>query len=311
MEIEQIPNLDGITTEQERAGLRRLFDLGVELPIPPEMTRKVAGYIAALEQSLANARADAERRFTEHTTHVGRFLTEMYQTMVDPVLDPDPELKIAGLYELLLHQAREDREKLNRSPANLPADWSQDSSLETWFPLTAEELTRTKADVERFRLDGEREVALYKGERDRFQGVIERLTAALTLARPVLDEALQTLCQSYCPPCKVGEFYDYSELSEPELGYITRTFRPRSETMLETELKYLSEHKDDLNKEYPGRFLVIKGQEVSGAYETREAALTGAIEKHGLTNVLIRRPEDAEETISIPALTYGLIDAHV
>jgi hypothetical protein len=81
--------------------------------------------------------------------------------------------------------------------------------------------------------------------------------------------------------------------------------------MLETELKYLSEHKDDLNKEYPGRFLVIKGQEVSGAYETREAALTGAIEKHGLTNVLIRRPEDAEETISIPALTYGLIDAHV
>ena len=49
------------------------------------------------------------------------------------------------------------------------------------------------------------------------------LTAALTLARPVLDEELQTLCQSYCPPCKVGEFYDYSELSEPELGYITRT----------------------------------------------------------------------------------------
>lgn len=37
-----------ITIEQEAEGLRTLFDLGVELPIPPEMTRKVAGYIAVL-----------------------------------------------------------------------------------------------------------------------------------------------------------------------------------------------------------------------------------------------------------------------
>jgi hypothetical protein len=28
----------------------------------------------------------------------------------------------------------------------LPADWFEDSSLETWFPLTAEELKRTKEE---------------------------------------------------------------------------------------------------------------------------------------------------------------------
>ena len=49
------------------------------------------------------------------------------------------------------------------------------------------------------------------------------LVQALKLARPVLDEELQSLCTSYCPPCAVGEVYDYSELKEPELGWITET----------------------------------------------------------------------------------------
>jgi len=79
--------------------------------------------------------------------------------------------------------------------------------------------------------------------------------------------------------------------------------------MLESELNYLKAHKDELAKLYPGRFLVIKGEEVTGAYETREAAFTGAVERHGLTDVLVRRAEDADELVSIPALTYGLIHA--
>jgi hypothetical protein len=81
--------------------------------------------------------------------------------------------------------------------------------------------------------------------------------------------------------------------------------------MLETELKYLKAHKDDLAKQFPGRFLVIKGEEVTGAYETREAALEGAAIMHGLSNVLIRRAEDSDEIISIPALAFGLIHAHI
>lgn len=79
--------------------------------------------------------------------------------------------------------------------------------------------------------------------------------------------------------------------------------------MLETELKYLRENKEDLSRRYPGRFLVIKGEEVSGAYETQDAALTAAVETYGLTNVLVRRPEDAEVEVNIPALAFGLLYA--
>ncbi len=81
--------------------------------------------------------------------------------------------------------------------------------------------------------------------------------------------------------------------------------------MLEKELNFFHARKDDLAKTFPGRFLVIKGEEVSGAYETREAALTGAVETHGLTNVLIRRAEDTDEIVSIPALAFGLIHANL
>ena len=35
-----------ITVEEERTGLRHLFGIGFELPVPPEQTRKLAGYIA-------------------------------------------------------------------------------------------------------------------------------------------------------------------------------------------------------------------------------------------------------------------------
>jgi hypothetical protein len=79
--------------------------------------------------------------------------------------------------------------------------------------------------------------------------------------------------------------------------------------MLETELKYLGDHRAEFAKLYPGKFLVIKGQELSGAFDTREEALTAAAEKHGLTDVLIRRAEDADELISVPALAFGLIHA--
>jgi len=49
------------------------------------------------------------------------------------------------------------------------------------------------------------------------------LMEALKLCEPVLDAELTCLCESYCPPCEVGDTYDYSALQEPELGWITTT----------------------------------------------------------------------------------------
>jgi hypothetical protein len=80
--------------------------------------------------------------------------------------------------------------------------------------------------------------------------------------------------------------------------------------MLDTERKFLEENRDRLLKEYGGKFLVIKGEDVSGAFDTMEEALQGAVVQHGLENVLIRRPSEAQIELSAPALTLGILNAN-
>lgn len=80
--------------------------------------------------------------------------------------------------------------------------------------------------------------------------------------------------------------------------------------MLDVELKYLESHKDDLLKQYGGKILVISGEQVTGAYETMEEALQGATAVHGLKNVLIRRPSEAQIQFTAPALTLGILNAN-
>ena len=77
--------------------------------------------------------------------------------------------------------------------------------------------------------------------------------------------------------------------------------------VLEKERKYLDLHKDALLKEYGGKYLVICGEEVSGAFDTIEEAMEAAGTKHGLSNVLIRRPSEAQIEFSAPALTLGIL----
>jgi len=79
---------------------------------------------------------------------------------------------------------------------------------------------------------------------------------------------------------------------------------------LEKERQYLDSHKDELLKEYGGKILVISGEQVTGAFDTMEEALQGAVEKHGLNSVLIRRPSEAQIEFSAPALTLGILNAN-
>lgn len=78
---------------------------------------------------------------------------------------------------------------------------------------------------------------------------------------------------------------------------------------LETERNYLDSHKDELLKLYGGKILVISGEQVSGAFDTMEEALQGAVTQHGLNNVLIRRPSEAQIEFSAPALVLGILRA--
>ena len=79
---------------------------------------------------------------------------------------------------------------------------------------------------------------------------------------------------------------------------------------LEKERKYMDSHKDELLKQYGGKILVISGEQVTGAFDTMEEALQGAVTQHGLNNVLIRRPSEAQIEFSAPALTLGILNAN-
>jgi hypothetical protein len=79
---------------------------------------------------------------------------------------------------------------------------------------------------------------------------------------------------------------------------------------LEKERNYLDSHKDELLKQYGGKVLVISGEQVTGAFDTMEEALQGAVMQHGLNSVLIRRPSEAQIEFSAPALTLGILNAN-
>jgi Family of unknown function (DUF5678) len=68
--------------------------------------------------------------------------------------------------------------------------------------------------------------------------------------------------------------------------------------MLETEFEYFKTHQDELVKEYNGKYIVIRGQEVVGAYSSELAALEDAKKKFDLGTFLIQlvTPGDSSYT---------------
>ena len=81
-------------------------------------------------------------------------------------------------------------------------------------------------------------------------------------------------------------------------------------SMLEIERNYLDAHRDELLRAYGDKFLVIRGEQVTGAFDTLGEAIKGSVAKHGLESVLIRKPTEAQLEISVPALTLGLLNAN-
>ena len=75
--------------------------------------------------------------------------------------------------------------------------------------------------------------------------------------------------------------------------------------MLDVEIKYLESQRENLLKQYGGRFLVIKGEEVTGAFDTlNERSRRGA---QTWTGKCSNPPPDkyTPTQVSVPALTWG------
>jgi hypothetical protein len=76
--------------------------------------------------------------------------------------------------------------------------------------------------------------------------------------------------------------------------------------MLEKELAYLESHKKELLAHHLGQYVLIKGNELVGAYTTESEAYTVGLKKFGNQPMLIRKIVEDEPFTSVPSITLGL-----
>lgn len=63
---------------------------------------------------------------------------------------------------------------------------------------------------------------------------------------------------------------------------------------LENEFKYYLDHQDELVKQYNGKFLIIKGDKILGAYDTELEAIEQASKIERLGTFLVQKCEPGE-----------------
>ena len=68
--------------------------------------------------------------------------------------------------------------------------------------------------------------------------------------------------------------------------------------MLDKELEYFAQHRDEFVREHSGEFVVIVGNEILGFYPSEIDAYSNAMSNHELGTFLIRRcvPESEQPT---------------
>jgi hypothetical protein len=81
--------------------------------------------------------------------------------------------------------------------------------------------------------------------------------------------------------------------------------------MFETELAYYSEHKDELLQHHENQFVIIRGNEFGGAYSSDLDAYKAGLAKWGNVSFLIKQVRKEEEVVRFPALTLGVLNAHL
>jgi hypothetical protein len=78
--------------------------------------------------------------------------------------------------------------------------------------------------------------------------------------------------------------------------------------MLEQERQYFSDHRDELRRDHPGKFVLIHGDTFVGSFPTQDEALSHGAREFGLSSFLVRhvdQPVDVE--VNVPALTLGIL----
>jgi hypothetical protein len=77
--------------------------------------------------------------------------------------------------------------------------------------------------------------------------------------------------------------------------------------MLDQELGAFEAHKEQWRKDHPGKFIVVKGDALLGAFSTHDEALAAGVRAYGLQGFLVRNVEEDTKEVSVPAYTLGLL----
>ena len=84
---------------------------------------------------------------------------------------------------------------------------------------------------------------------------------------------------------------------------------PEGFTMLDTERQFYSDNLAKWLGQYPGKFVLVKDQELIGTFDTDEDALTEGARRFGLKPFLVRRVQERQEEVNVPALALGILRA--
>ena len=81
--------------------------------------------------------------------------------------------------------------------------------------------------------------------------------------------------------------------------------------LLSEETTYYRERREDLERQHPNRFVLIHGDRIHGAYDTKEMAIDAGYMLFGEDPYLVRKVGEDMPVISNPALSLGVPLARV
>jgi hypothetical protein len=84
-----------------------------------------------------------------------------------------------------------------------------------------------------------------------------------------------------------------------------------AENPFTVELAFFESHLAEFLEKAKGKFVLIKGEEVVGFFDTDNAAYKAGIERFGVAPFLIREVLPEEQMYDIPAYRLGLIHARL
>jgi len=76
---------------------------------------------------------------------------------------------------------------------------------------------------------------------------------------------------------------------------------------LSTELAFFEEKRDEWLRVYLNKYVVVKGRELLGSFDTLEAAFNAGMVAYGMPPFLVKQVLPEDPVVRVPALTLGLL----